>query len=52
MGNFSFMKILEIYFGSFNAKDPSHEGEICDYVDQEIDWLEGKPFLELIISSN
>jgi len=33
---------LESNHGDFNAKDPKHEGLICDYLDEEIAWLESK----------
>jgi hypothetical protein len=33
---------LESNQADFIAKDPKHGGKICDYFDEEIDWLEGK----------
>ena len=43
---------FESNHGSFNAKDPKHEGKICDYLDEEIDWLESKPLIDIFIVSN
>ena len=43
---------FETKHGSLNAKDPKHEGLICDYFDEEIEWLESKPFIDIFIVSN
>ena len=36
---------LESNHADFNAKDPKHDGKVCDYLNEDIDWLEGKLYL-------